>query len=90
MKVKMKSVEVKCIESNAKFKKNWEFYCIANGAWLSGYKQAIEDLTELLAHDNNALTALYHVGQQVVEMEFKDGSHQIGAKMSDKEQETTA
>ena len=90
MKVKMKSVEAKCLESNAKHKKSWENYCIGKDQYLKGYKQAVADLTELLAHDNNALTALYHVGQQAVEMEFKDGSHQIGAKMSDKEQETTA
>ena len=28
MKVKMKSVEAKCLESNAKHKKSWENYCI--------------------------------------------------------------
>jgi hypothetical protein len=90
MKVKMKTVEVKCNEQRERLKKNWEFYTIAGDAYLKGFKDCVDMLTELLAHDNNALTALYHVGQQVVEMEFKDGSHQIGAKMSDKEQETTA
>jgi len=90
MKVKMKTVEVSCNEYRERFKKNWEFYALAGDSYLNGFKDAVDMLTEMLAHDNNALTALYHVGQQVVEIEFNNGSHQIGAKMSDKVQETTA
>lgn len=72
MLVKMKKFEQVCYDYCKRFKKNWEFYCISSDSWLNGYYHGLKQSQT----DN-----------EIVEVEFKDGEHQIGARFSDREQD---
>jgi len=62
MKVIMKAFEKLAIDYSSRFKP-WDFQCIAKDAYLSGYRRTLSDA--------------YNVVQEGVEVEFKDGTHQL-------------
>ena len=70
MKVFMTKMEKSCIDYSQKFIRNWEYYPISTGAFLSGYRQALEDIKNSV--DPNS----------IVEVEINEGCHQIGEKIS--------
>lgn len=80
MKVKMKISEKMAIDYANKFKKNWEHFIIASDAYLSGVKDTLEVLSTIPELDKDFLAML----SSLVEVEYKDGEHQIGAKINNK------
>lgn len=88
MKVKMKAYEKKCIDYTARYKQ-WEVICSAKDCFLEGYRLALKDCEDhYFANvvDSYPTTGgdimdeyftLSNVGQELVEVEFPDGSHQL-------------
>jgi hypothetical protein len=80
MKVKMTLKEKHAKEYCEKFKKSWDFYCIASDSYLNGYRQAIIDCNSDYDRAPDYLTNFDLVGEDEVEVELKDGEHMIGQK----------
>lgn len=85
MKVTMKTLEKLCNDYRAKFKKNWEFYTLSGDAWLDGFRTAQAEASRLAKENNASFTAkaIREMLSDNVDVELKDGEHQIGAKTSD-------
>lgn len=92
MKVLMTEYEKLCNEYCEKHKKNWEAHCIANDAWLAGWRKCQEEIyaqfNELVEKHSKAgyldedffgdlSDAIVNIGINTVEKEFKDGEHQL-------------
>lgn len=99
MIAKMKQLESWCNDYCKKHKASWEHGIIANDAWLDGYRRGIAEASSVVSGsvshsdctpDNmedfitmTLTSEIEYVGQNSVEVEFKDGSHQYKAGMSD-------
>lgn len=99
MKVTQTEMEVQCGQYSEKFKKNWDYYCLVQDAYINGYRQAKSACLSVLQDEKNILTSsgaheasgymdmsLYlveGVGTEKSEVEYKDGAHMIGAKSTD-------
>jgi hypothetical protein len=79
----MTDKEKKANDYCQKHKKSWEATIIAGDAYLAGYRQAREDCKNRLTGLIIGPIVLEEVGESKVEVEFKDGSHMTGAKISD-------
>jgi hypothetical protein len=84
MIVIMKRFEKLANDYCQKFKKSWDSHCIASDAYISGYNQAISDCESEMERSSDYLSSLGHVGEEPVEVEFKDGDHMIGSKLTDR------
>lgn len=90
MKVTMKMYEKMAMDYCAKFKKDWATYCAVSDAYLNGYKDAMDNVLLDCDQDdfgNEPHWFIYDPGQEPVEVEFKDGSHMIGARSTDEVQD---
>lgn len=83
MKVAMTKMEHQADEHAKRFAKNWDYYCIATGAYMSGFREAKEQAIEVTTKrdpvlfrnlENEAVTQL---GEDVVEVEISNGEHQL-------------
>lgn len=87
MIVIMTEKEKKTIEYANRFKKDWMVFCAVSDAYLNGYRQAREDIlngvSQLNTKDPNVLSRIEDEGERLVEVEFANGSHQIGSKSTD-------
>jgi len=89
MKSLLTEKEITCNIYRERFKNNWEFYCLTGDAYSAGYEQArLDAINEVqLSHrvGNLSLILYYlmHMKSNRVEVEYKDGSHQIGVKSTD-------
>jgi len=83
MVVTMTDKEKKCNDYCQKHKKSWEASIIAGDAYLAGYRQALEDCKKELGAFNDYYNYLNDVGESKVDVEYKDGSHMLGAKSTD-------
>lgn len=83
----MKKFEDLCNQHRAKFKKNWEFYCISGDAWLDGFRCAQAEAVRLARANNCSFTAkcITEMYTEEVVYDPQNGSHQIGVKISEKE-----
>lgn len=82
MITKMKLLENLARLYSKKFSANWDYYCIASDAYQAGFKAAREMSTELIkkpawivVRDTPTL------GEELVDVELKDGEHQLNSKM---------
>lgn len=83
----MTEKEKKCRDYSNRFKKDWMTYCAVSDAYLNGYKQAREDIlkgiSQLETGTPEVLSRIEDEGERLVEVEFANGSHQIGSKSTD-------
>lgn len=79
MKVTMKRYEHLAIENAKRYTKNWDYFCIAVGSFLTGYRAAKDDAED--AYHNHDVERgdipLDSIGEQPIECEFKDGDQQL-------------
>lgn len=80
MKVHMKRYEDHA-RSYASHFGDWEKAIVSKDAYLAGYKQAKEDIKALWAEGK--LGSFLEAGEELVEKEFLNGSHQLGIKSTD-------
>lgn len=72
MKVIMTLKEKMCIENAQKYK-SWDYIIPAQDSYL----QAIRDVIELVNRPDATIGDLWNLLNEEVEVEFKDGSHQL-------------
>lgn len=65
MIVTMRNYELAAVDNSKKYK-GWDSQCIAKDSFLEGYRKAMEEMGIDMGH------------APTVEVEFKDGSHQLG------------
>lgn len=78
MKVLMTSKEAQCVKYARRFP-SWEYVCLTKDAFLAGYEAAKQDALNKMAGKAN-IAILNRVGEEPVEMEFKDGEHQLSSQ----------
>lgn len=83
MKVFMKRFEKLALDFAKKYV-SWELQCVSKDSYMAGYKQARLDIEATGDYtDYNGSTEWtdypynFDTGEQEVEVEFKDGSHQL-------------
>lgn len=88
MKVKMKSYEKKALDFTTRYK-SWEIICSAKDAYLQAYRDCLKDCedhyeTNIIdtypTHGGDIMEpyfSLNKVGQDLVEVDFPDGTHQL-------------
>lgn len=73
----MKRFEKLASDFSKKYKQ-WDYIIISSESYIAGYKQALLDANLVIKNQDGLLTQLHSfVGQEEVEVEFKDGSHQL-------------
>lgn len=73
MIVKMKEYEKQAIDYSHQFK-SWELQCVAKDTYLAAYRRALQDA---LLYGDGQVNYNHLVGQAPVEVEFKNGDHQL-------------
>lgn len=93
---KMTKKEKLCIDYAERFKKNWEYYILVADAFSAGQKSMKEEILSSLRLEQkvyndagsgmsagyleNSIHVANQTGLEIVEVEHKDGEHQIGHK----------
>lgn len=82
MKTTLKRYEHLAVEHAKRFSKAWDYYCVATGAYLAGYRAAkSEAISKITVEDMDfgfiAPPELVQLGDELVEKEVLDGEHQL-------------
>jgi hypothetical protein len=85
MLVKMKRYEKLAGEHAKMFAKAWDYFCVATGAYLAGYRRAKDDAKHIVINqagvshwtEEDTLELIESTANEEIEVEFKDGEHQL-------------